>query len=114
MSVDKVIAIKLPYKHDRDMTRRTVVSIIASLWLFSILVSLYFLFKTDGFTAVSRYAVYLVDEDKFLETSSTFALPVFVELIGTITFVWPSNLIRFANRLRRRLDCQEQLVNLST
>jgi len=35
--------------------------------------------------AISRYAVCLADEDVSLETLSTFALSVFVELIGTIT-----------------------------
>ena len=63
ISVDKVIAIKFPFKHDWIMTYCTVISIIASIWLFSVLVSLHILLKTNGFTVVSKYAVCLVDND---------------------------------------------------
>ena len=86
MSVDKVIAIRSPFKHNRIMTHRTVLSIIASLWLFALLVSLHMLLKGDGYIVVSRYGFCLLEIDRFLEVLLTFAIPVLTESIGTISF----------------------------
>jgi len=86
MSVDKVIAIKIPFKHDGIMTHCTVVSIIISLWLFACFISLHILFKDDSYIIVSRYGLCLLEKDAFLGVLLTFAIPVFTESIGTISF----------------------------
>jgi len=86
MSADKVIAIKFPFKHDQLFKNRIVVSIIIGLWLIALLACLHVLFKDDGYIVVSKYGFCLLGNDVFLDVLLTFAIPVFIESVCTISF----------------------------
>ena len=86
ISVDKVITIKFPFKHKQIMKRRTVISTPVALWLFAMIATLHILVKGDDYTSIPEFGICVVEEDAFLQVMATYAIPVFTESLGTITF----------------------------
>ena len=88
--VDKVIAIRSPFKHRRIMTPRNVGLIICSGWLIAIIPTAFRLvLDSDGVTNVPEYGTCVFVGKAFIEFLVAFILPTFMSpLIATILNIY--------------------------
>ena len=84
ISVDKVIAIRFPFKHKRIMTTSVTLSICVILWPLSMALTAHLLFNSDNYVEVSEYGTCTYG-NAFVETITTYATPVFMETIITMS-----------------------------
>ena len=81
ISVDKVIAFRFPFKHKRIMTTSVTLSICVILWPLSMP---HLLFNNDDYVEVPEYGICTYG-NAFVETITTYATPVFMETIITMS-----------------------------
>ena len=81
ISVDKVIAIRFPFKHKKIMTSRAIGSIIVITWLLGIATSIHVLFVNDGFTKVAQFGTCISKGKSFISNVLSHALPIFVSSV---------------------------------
>jgi len=88
--LDKVMAIRSPFKHRRIMTPHTVMLIIYSAWLIAIIPTAFILIlPADGVTDIPEYGACMVDGFAVIEFLVIFILPLVMSpLIAVILNIY--------------------------
>ena len=85
ISVDKVIAIAIPFKHRKIMRRRVIIGSIVSGWLVSILLYSRHVFFNPGYIKVAQYGICQELDINFIFFLLTFIMPIFAVSFITLT-----------------------------
>ena len=112
ISVDKVIAIKFPFKHKKIMTSHVIGGIIIITWLFAIATSAHVLFVTDGFTKVAQFGTCNSEGKSFIRNLLSHALPVFVSSV--IAVVLNTYLAIKAYQVHKQIQEETRLSGATT
>ena len=83
--VDKVIAIRSPFKHRRIMTPRITTAIVCGEWFIAIIPTVFaFILALDGITDVPEYGACKINGAALMEFLFVYILPVIVSKITVI------------------------------
>ena len=106
ISIDKVIAIASPYKHQHIMTHRVVAGMICISWLLAIIISFHTLF-VHQITEVPEYSICILPQSSFLRVILTYAIPIITE--ASITTALNMYLAIKAYQVHRQIQKETRL-----
>ena len=75
ISVDKIIAIRYPFKHRKIMTSQRVRCMIAASWILAIASSIPRLFNSGDYTKIAEYSICLSNGQTLLANLMLFTIP---------------------------------------
>ena len=108
MSIDKVIAITFPFKHQEIMKPRVVFGIIVAKHVLAVLIYIRNLFASDSFTKVAQFGTCTRNDSGLLASLITVTIPMFLACL--ITVFLDVYLTIKAYQIRKQIQEQSKLL----